>query len=199
MVSNMTRGCIFTQPLKSPKSLGFWVDYFLSEIISTGYFYPTYVRFELKKHRGVIFHETEQWCIIWINPDLVVSKLAWGIGWTYIRATKSLKIVYWWTLFVQSICFSLKISEELYAMTLKSVAKLKQKLTCGLKNDIRNWVNFHASSQKSTNLHFDWILLSKAYKYWDEKVQKTYVSWHWRVMPSLKKNWLLIPKMTWRI
>ena len=84
-------------------------------------------------------------------------------------------------------------------MTLKGVAKFKRKLTCGLKNDIRNLVNFYASSWKSKNWHFDWIRLSKAYKYLDEKVQKSYVSWHWRVMQSLKKNWLLVPKMTWAI
>ena len=49
---------------------------------SMGYFCPKYMRFELKKYRGVIFHDTEQWCKIWINPDLVVSKM---------RALKSLK------------------------------------------------------------------------------------------------------------
>ena len=58
---------------------------------SMGYFCPKYMRFELKKYRGVIFHDTEQWCKIWINPDLVVSKMAWGIGWTFIRALKTLK------------------------------------------------------------------------------------------------------------
>ena len=61
-------------------------------------------------------------------------------------------------------------------MTLKGVAKFKRKLTCGLKNDIRNLVNFHASSPKSENLHFADLLLSKAYKEFDEKVQKSFVS-----------------------
>ena len=70
-------------------------------------FCPRYMRFELKKYRGVIFHDSEQWCKVWINPDLVVSKMAWGIGWTFNRAPKSLKIVHWWAAFVQSIhCFS---------------------------------------------------------------------------------------------
>ena len=98
------------------------------------------------------------------NPDLVVSEIAWGNGWTFIiRATKSLKIVHWRALFVQSInCFSQKLSEELCVMTLKGVAKFKRKLTYGLKNDIRNLDNFHASCWKSKNLHFDWIRLSKA-------------------------------------
>ena len=54
------------------------------------YFCPKYVRFALKKYRGVIFHDTEWWCKIWINPDLVVSKMAWGIGWTFNRAPRSL-------------------------------------------------------------------------------------------------------------
>ena len=34
----------------------------------------------------------------------------------------------------------------------------------------------------------------KAYKYLGEKVQKSYFLWHWRVMQSLKKNWLWVPK-----
>ena len=67
------------------------------------YFCRKYMRFELKKYRGVIFHDTGQWCKVWINPDLVVSKIAWGIGWTFIRAPKVWKIVHWWALFVQSI------------------------------------------------------------------------------------------------
>ena len=61
-------------------------------------------------------------------------------------------------------------------MKLKGDEKFKRKLTCGLKNDIRNLFNFHASSQKSENLHFDWMLLSKAYKDLDENIQKSYVS-----------------------
>ena len=63
---------IFTQPLKNT-------------------FCPKYTRFELQKYRGVIMHDAEQTCKIWINPDLVASKMAREIGWTFIRAIKSLK------------------------------------------------------------------------------------------------------------
>ena len=72
--------------------------------------------------------------------------------------------------------FQLEISEELCVMTLKGDAKFKRKLTNGLKNDLRNLVNFRASSRKSVNLNFDGLLLSKAYKDLDEKVKKSYVS-----------------------
>ena len=52
---------------------------------------------------------------------------------------------------------------------MKSYAKFKGKLICGLKNDLRNLVNFHASSRKSENLRFDGYFLSKPYKDLDEK------------------------------
>ena len=60
-------------------------------------------------------------------------------------------------------------------MTLKGDEKFKGKLTCGLINDLRYLVNFYAGSQKSGNFPFDGLLLSKAYKYLDEKVKKSYV------------------------
>ena len=68
-------------------------------------------------------------------------------------------------------------------MTLKDDAKFKEKLTCDLKNDLRNLVTFHASSRKSRNLvnfnassgksenlHFDVLFLSIAYKVSAKKV-----------------------------
>ena len=61
-------------------------------------------------------------------------------------------------------------------MTLKDDEKLKGNLTRDMKNDIRNLINFHASSQKSENLQFNGLIFSKAYKVLDEKVQKNYVS-----------------------
>ena len=61
-------------------------------------------------------------------------------------------------------------------MTLKGDAKFKEKMTHGLKNNIRNLVNFHGSNRKSKNMHFDGLLSSKAYNVLDEKVQKSYVS-----------------------
>ena len=79
-------------------------------------------------------------------------------------------------------------------MTLKGDAKFKEKLTCGLKNDLRNLHDFRPSSRKFGKLHFDELLLSKAYKNLHKKVQKSYVSWHWRVMQSLKKKLTLDSK-----
>ena len=56
-------------------------------------------------------------------------------------------------------------------MTLKRDAKFEEKLTLGSKTDMRNLVNFNASSSKSENLDFDVLLLSIAYKDSAVKVQ----------------------------
>ena len=61
-------------------------------VTSMGCFCPKYMRFELKKYRGVIFHDTGQWWKFWINPDLLVSKMTWGTGWTFIQHSKVWKI-----------------------------------------------------------------------------------------------------------
>ena len=70
----------------SPNFSKIWKFYFDGFFLS-----KVYIIFELKIYRGVIFHDTEQWCKIWINPNLVVSRMAWGIGWTFIRALRSPK------------------------------------------------------------------------------------------------------------
>ena len=53
-------------------------------------------------------------------------------------------------------------------MTLKSDAKFKEKLALGSKNDMKNSVNFNASSRKSENL-------SIAYNVSGKKLQKSYL------------------------
>ena len=76
-------------------------------------------------------------------------------------------------------------------MTLKSDVKFEEKLTCGLENDMRNLANFHQSTWKSQNWDFDGILLSNV-----ENLQRNYVLRQWRMMQTLKRNWLDVSKLT---
>ena len=46
-------------------------------------------------------------------------------------------------------------------MALKSDVKFEEKLTCGLKNDMRNLGDFHQSTSKCQNWDFDGIFLSE--------------------------------------
>ena len=48
-------------------------------------------------------------------------------------------------------CMSLKLTWELFVMTIKNDAKLEEELTCRFKIDMRTLMNFDPSSQKSQN------------------------------------------------
>ena len=101
-----------------------------------------------------------------------------------LEHSKVWKVVHWWAFFVKNIMY---VSARLFQRNY--VSRHWRKLIHDLRNDIRYLVNFHASSRKSRNLYFDAFLLSKLHKDLDENVQSSYVSWHWRVMQSLKKNY----------
>ena len=47
------------------------------------------------------------------------------------------------------------------------------------------------------NFHFNGLVLSKVYIVWAQKVQMSYLSWHWRAMQNLKEKWLVVWKKTW--
>ena len=47
--------------------------------------------------------------------------------------------------------------------------------------------------------YFAWLLLSKVYIASTEIVQRSYVSWNWRGMQNLERNWLVVSKLTERI
>ena len=89
------------------------------------------------------------------------------------------------------IKFQLKITEELFLMTLKIDAKFEEKLICVSKLTRIWWILIRALKSLK-NLHFDWSFMWKACNVWSKKVQRSYLSWHSRVM----QNWLVVWKIT---
>ena len=71
-----------------------------------------------------------------------------------------------------------KCTQELPLMTLKRDRNFEEKLTFCLKNNMRNLVNFNASSGKSENLLFDGLFLSKVFNVWAKKTQRSFVVKH---------------------
>ena len=51
---------------------------------------------------------------------------------------------------------------------------------CGFKSGMKNWVNFHQSTQKSEKVYFDGLFLSKVYNVLARRFHRNYVSWHWK-------------------
>ena len=102
------------------------------------YFVTAYIiMFDLKKYRGVIFHDSEGWCKIWRKTDLWLEKWHEEYGKFSPDQLKVTKLGYWWDPLIQSRkSMSLKSTEELYVMTMKNDAKFEEELTCHFKVDM---------------------------------------------------------------
>ena len=74
-------------------------------------------------------------------------------------------------------------------MTLKSDAKFKEKLTCSLEYDMRSFVNFHPTTQKSQNFLLMGYFCLKYIWGLSWKIQRSYLSWHRTVVQNLNKRW----------
>ena len=96
------------------------------------------------------------------------------------------------------IKFYRKGTEELCLMTLKSDVKFEEKPICCSKMTRIWWILIRALKSLK-NGHCDWSLSWKVYNFWPQIAQRSYLSWHWRVMQNLKKNWILVWIITWGI
>ena len=47
--------------------------------------------------------------------------------------------------------------------------------------------------------NFNVLLLRRLYAVWAKEGQRSYRSWHWRVMQNLERNWLVVSKLIWGI
>ena len=129
--------------------------------------------FDLTKYRGVIFHDTEEWCEIWRKTDFWFGKyiLFWA------KNVQGNNLSWNWRP-IQNL-------ERNWLIVSKLVNGISQILTWVLKS--------------LKDFHFTGLLLSKLCIVWAKKVQRSYLSWHWRVMQNLKKKCLVAWKMTWGI
>ena len=64
---------------------------------------------------------------------------------------------------------------------------------------VRIWWILIQAPKSLKDLHFDWFLLCKVYNVWPKKVQRSCIAWLWRVMQNLRRNSLVVWKMTWGI
>ena len=57
-----------------------------------GWFWPTYIIFQLKKYRGVMFNCNQGWYKVWRKTGLCFQKFTWGISQIFTRAFENLQI-----------------------------------------------------------------------------------------------------------
>ena len=94
----------------------FWPEHSKVSKIWTfiGSYCAKYLMFDLKKYRGVIFHDTEGWCKIWRKTDLWFGKWHGEYGKFSPEHLKVSKLGLWWDPLIQSRkSMSLKFTEAL--------------------------------------------------------------------------------------
>ena len=127
---------------------------------------------------------------------LVLLKLTWGTSQILTRALESLK----------NLCFNWLLVTKVYIVSATKVQRsylswnwsvmqiLKKNWLLVWKKTWEIWQIF--TRALCQNWHFDGILLSKVEKVWSWNLQRSYMSWQWRIMQNLKRNWLDILKLT---
>ena len=92
-------------------------------------FWTKCIMFELKKFRGVMFHDTVEWCKIWRKTDSWLGKWLEEFGKFLPEYSKTSK--WCWN----RKCMSLKFTVEVCIITMKNDAKFEEELTCRFKID----------------------------------------------------------------
>ena len=131
---------------------------------------------------------------------LVVSKLTWGI-WQILTWALSLKNFHFNGLFLSKvyIVWAKKVQRSYLSWNWRGIQNLERnqlvvsKLTWGI------WQILTWALQSLKDFHFNGLLLSKLCIVWAKKVQRSYLSWHWRVIQNLERNQLVVSKLTWGI
>ena len=99
-----------------------------------GPFRAKYITFSLKKYRGVIFHDIQESCKIWIKGDLRFEKWHEEFSKFSSEHSKVSELGLLWGSFIQSIKYmNLKFTGELCVMTMKNDAKFERELTFSSK------------------------------------------------------------------
>ena len=126
---------------------------------------------------------------------LVISKLMWEIWQILTQALGSLKNCHFNEFLLSKvyIVWAKQVQRKYLSWNWRVIQTLRY-LTCRFKIDMMNFTNFDPNTWKS--LHFNELVLIKVFKVWAKIVQRSYLSRRWKVIQSLRKNWLVVRKMT---
>ena len=127
---------------------------------------------------------------------LVISKLTWGIWQILTRALESLKSFHFNVLLLSKvyIVWAQKVQRSYLSWHWRVIQNLERnrlvisKLTWGI------WQILTWALENLKNLRFNGLLVTKVYNVWAKKLQRSYLSWHWRMMQNLKKKGTVVWK-----
>ena len=135
----------------------FWFKYSKISKICTlmGCLWSKYTMSDLKKCKRVMFDSIEYWCKIWRETDFCFQKWHEKFGKFSSETWQSQNLDFDEILLnTKKKMYELKLTGELFVMTMKNDAKLDEELTCRFKIDVRTLINFDSSTRKSQKFTF---------------------------------------------
>ena len=154
----------------------FWPDY--SKISKSctlmGCLWPSYITFDLKKYRGVMFGSTAYWCKIWRKTDFWFQKLYEEFGKFSPEHLKVSKFGLLWNSFKCKVdnVWAQNLPGSYLSWQWKKMQSWKRnwlvvsKLTWGF------WWILTWALENLNNLHFNGLPLTKVYNVWHRKAQR---------------------------
>ena len=133
---------------------------------------------------------------------LVVSKLTWGIWQVLTWALESLKKFPFNGLLLNKvyIVWAKKVQRSYLSWHWRVIQNLERNRLVVSKLPWGIWQILTRALESLKSSHFSGLLLNKVYILFElKKVQRRYLSWHWRMMENFRKNWLMVWKMTWGV
>ena len=181
----------------------FWPEQFkvLKTFTLIGSFSAKYILFELNKYRGIIFYETNKGYKIWRGINLSFQNWLKEFDKFWPEQSKVSKI---FTLMGSIWAKYILLELKKYRGVIFHKTEEGYKIWGGIDLLFQDWHKefdkfWPECSKVSKKFPFNGLLLSKVFIVWSKKVERNYLSWHWRVMQNLKKNWLVAWKMRWGI
>ena len=161
-------------------------------------FSAKYILFELKKYRGVIFHETEEGYKIWRGIDLSLKNWHKEFDKFWPERSKVSKIFTLMdSLWAKYTLFELKKYRGVIFHEIEEEYKIWRRIDSLFKIWHKEFDKFWPENSKSLkNFHFNGLLFSKVYIVWAKKVQTNNLSWKWRGIQNLEGNRLVVSKLT---
>ena len=154
----------------------FWPEHLKvsKNFILMGSFSAKYILLGLKKHRGVIFHETEGGHKISRGIDLLFQNWPKEFEKFWPERSKVSKIfTLMGSFWAKYILFELKKYRGVIFHKTEEGYKIWRRIDSLFKNWHKEFDKFWPEHSKSLkNFHFSWLLLSKVYIVWAEKVYK---------------------------
>ena len=148
-----------------------------------------------------MWHDNKEWCKNWRGIDLSVQNWHEEFDEFWPEHSKISKICtlmgcFW----PKYIMFELRKYRGFMFDGTEYWCKIWRKTDLHFQKWYEQFSKFSPKHvRKGKNWDFYGILLSKVENVWAQNVEGSYVSWLWRMIQILKRNWLVSSKLTWGI